>query len=59
MVPHTLLEEFVKYPPKDKLGFSEIFVINLCRRPDRLRRMQWVFQDLGLDYKLVEAVDGR
>ncbi len=59
MEPHRLLTEYVTDPPKDKLGFSEVFLINLERRPERRRRMEWSFRQLGVDYKLVKAVDGK
>ncbi|KFO62069.1 Procollagen galactosyltransferase 1, partial [Corvus brachyrhynchos] len=48
-------------PPKvlDKLGFDEVFLINLRRRSDRRARMLRTLQELGISPKLVEAVDGR
>ena len=59
MTPHRLLTEFVTNPPKDRLGFDEIFMINLERRPERRLRMEWSFTELGLNFKWVKAVDGR
>lgn len=44
---------------KDKLGFDEIYLINLKRRPDRLQRMMDCFEELGVEPKLVAAVDGQ
>jgi len=46
-------------PPKSKLGFDEIFMVNLERRQDRHDRMMYNFDNLGISYKLVPAVDGR
>jgi len=53
--------EFVSFIPsvKTKLGFDEIYLVNLKRRPDRLKRMQACFEELGIAYKLIEAVDGK
>ena len=46
-------------PIKSKLGFDEIFMVNLERRPDRYERMKYNFDQLGIDYKWVPAMDGR
>lgn len=46
------------YPVATKLGFDEIYLINLKRRPERLRKMQEVLRLIGMDFKRVEAVDG-
>eukprot|EP00930_Biecheleria_cincta_P070078 TRINITY_DN5773_c0_g1_i2.p1 TRINITY_DN5773_c0_g1~~TRINITY_DN5773_c0_g1_i2.p1 ORF type:complete len:911 (-),score=194.35 TRINITY_DN5773_c0_g1_i2:35-2719(-) len=35
------------------------FVINLKRRPDRLAHMEGLCKELGLDYEVVQAVDGQ
>ena len=59
MNAHPLLDGYVKSSPKSKLGFSEIFLINLQRRPDRRNRMQWALSELGLEHKLIDAVDGK
>ena len=59
MVAHPLLTEFVRDPPKDKLEFDEIFVINLQRRPERRQRMEWIGRQLGLDVHFIDAVDGK
>ncbi|XP_017594557.1 PREDICTED: procollagen galactosyltransferase 1 [Corvus brachyrhynchos] len=69
---HVQLEIMVKLPPAepsphvwvppkvlDKLGFDEVFLINLRRRSDRRARMLRTLQELGISPKLVEAVDGR
>lgn len=59
MVPHPQLISHVKQPPKDKLGFDEVYLINLERRPERLARMEWAFNELGIDHKLLAATDGK
>lgn len=41
-----------------KLGFDEIYVINLERREDRRNRIQATLDDLGVDFKVFKAVDG-
>jgi len=46
-------------PKKSKLGFDEIFLVNLERRPDRHERMGYNFDMLGIDYQWVPAMDGR
>ncbi|XP_072776047.1 procollagen galactosyltransferase 1 isoform X1 [Taeniopygia guttata] len=69
---HVQLEIMVKLPPAepsphvwvppkvlDKLGFDEVFLINLRRRPSRRARMLRSLRELGVAPKLVEAVDGR
>ena len=72
---HTLLEATVKgpvievlpefkpllkpLPQKSKLGFDKIFMVNLERRPDRHQRMKYNFDQLGIDYEWVPAMDGR
>lgn len=53
------LQKFVQYPPKSKLSFSEIFMINLKRRPERRIKMELTLKELGIDYTYFEAVDGR
>lgn len=54
-----LLANFVKYPVPDKVGFDEIYMINLLRRRERRLSMQDNFRELGLDVKIVDAVDGK
>ncbi|XP_023029681.2 glycosyltransferase 25 family member [Leptinotarsa decemlineata] len=46
-------------PEKDSLGFDKIFMINLLRRPERRKRMQACFDELGLEVAVVDAVDGK
>ncbi|CAL1530548.1 unnamed protein product [Lymnaea stagnalis] len=53
--PHVSIPE----RPKDKLGFDEIYMINLKRRPARRSRMMKAFDYLGIDAKIVDAVDGK
>lgn len=59
--PAMPVSEFISFIPsvKTKLGFDQIYLVNLKRRPDRLQRMQACFEELGIDYKLIEAVDGK
>ncbi|KRZ34351.1 Cullin-1, partial [Trichinella pseudospiralis] len=45
--------------PVEKMHFDELYLINLLRRPDRRLRMLACFAVLGLQVRLVEAVDGR
>uniref|UniRef100_A0A673J3W8 Procollagen galactosyltransferase 2-like n=1 Tax=Sinocyclocheilus rhinocerous TaxID=307959 RepID=A0A673J3W8_9TELE len=53
--------EFLFTPPKpqDKMGFDEIFLINLKRRLDRRERMLNTMAALGLEATLADAVDGK
>ncbi|XP_060132531.1 procollagen galactosyltransferase 2 isoform X2 [Zootoca vivipara] len=53
--------EQVTVPPKhpDKMGFDEIFMINLKRRKDRRDRMLRTLYEQEIAVKLVEAVDGK
>ena len=59
MEAHPLLAGYVHYPARDKLGFDDVYVINLERRPERRRRVEWIFRLMGVDFKLFNAVDGR
>ncbi|XP_062865467.1 procollagen galactosyltransferase 1-like [Trichomycterus rosablanca] len=69
---HTLLEVMVTgsavepsvhltVPPKhpDKMGFDEVFMINLLRRPDRRQRMLRTLWEQEITCKVVNAVDGK
>ncbi|XP_006777765.1 PREDICTED: procollagen galactosyltransferase 1-like, partial [Myotis davidii] len=51
---------FVSVPTKmpDKMGFDEVFMINLKRRQDRRERMLWALWAQEIKVRLVEAVDG-
>lgn len=57
----TRLSTYVKLqkPNPSKLGFDEIYFINLDRRPDRKLRMFASFEELGIEGKRFPAVDGR
>lgn len=59
MAVHQQLAEYVTSPAKSKQGFDEIFLINLERRPERRSRMEWSLHQLGLEHKLINAVDGK
>lgn len=58
--PGLIYSPFVSpsYPKPSKFGFDEIYVVNLRRRPDRLKRMRACFQLLGVDAEIFDAVDG-
>ncbi|XP_008284450.1 procollagen galactosyltransferase 2 [Stegastes partitus] len=68
---HVHLESMIDGPPmhpsrfvhmfpkqRDLMGFDEIFLINLRRRPDRRDRMLFSLNELEIDVKVVDAVDG-
>uniref|UniRef100_A0A8C2FXQ2 Collagen beta(1-O)galactosyltransferase 2 n=1 Tax=Cyprinus carpio TaxID=7962 RepID=A0A8C2FXQ2_CYPCA len=62
MIDHNIKpSEFLFTPRKsqDKMGFDEIFLINLKRRLDRRERMLNTMAVLGLEATLVDAVDGK
>ncbi|KAK9970815.1 hypothetical protein ABG768_026724 [Culter alburnus] len=62
MIDHNVKpSEFLFTPPKpqDKMGFDEIFLINLKRRLDRRERMLNTMAVLGIEATLVDAVDGK
>lgn len=46
-------------PLGDKLGVDEVYVINLKRRPERLKSMLEKFNVLGIDAQVVTATDGK
>ncbi|KAK2818311.1 hypothetical protein Q7C36_022244 [Tachysurus vachellii] len=69
---HTLLEVMVHGSPvdpsghlsvphklPDKLGFDEVFVINLLRRSDRRERMLRTLWEQEITCKIINAVDGK
>lgn len=53
------LKQFVTYPEKNILSLDHIYMINLLRRPERRRRMQRLFKELGIQAEIIDAVDGR
>ncbi|XP_059892784.1 procollagen galactosyltransferase 1 [Gadus macrocephalus] len=69
---HSLLEVNVRHPPvmpskyippptkqPDKLGFDEVFMINLKKRTDRRERMLRTLYEQEIASKVIEAVDGK
>ncbi|XP_026873101.2 procollagen galactosyltransferase 1 isoform X1 [Electrophorus electricus] len=69
---HTVLEVNVRNSPAepsrhlpapvkkmDKMGFDEVFMINLQRRVDRRERMLRALREQEIDCKIVAAVDGK
>ena len=59
--PPIPVSEFitVTHPPKTKLGFDHIYVINLERRPERRLTTQFILDEWGIDAEFFNAVDGR
>ncbi|KAK0140483.1 Procollagen galactosyltransferase 2 [Merluccius polli] len=53
--------EYLYSPPtsQEKMGFDEIYLINLKRRLDRRNRMLNTMASLGLHATLMDAVDGK
>lgn len=47
------------YPQPLKFGFDKIFLINLERRPERLKKMSNILRLLGVDFTRFNAVDGQ
>ncbi|MBN3299508.1 GT253 glycosyltransferase, partial [Amia calva] len=58
--PPMYPSQHVFLPPKtmDRMGFDEVYLINLRRRPDRRERMLWSLYEQEIDTKVVDAVDG-
>ncbi|TRZ03958.1 hypothetical protein DNTS_029854, partial [Danionella cerebrum] len=69
---HTVLEVNVRNPPVEpsrhlpkpvknqaKLGFDEVFMINLKRRADRRERMLRALREQEIECKIIPAVDGK
>ncbi|KAI5612643.1 procollagen galactosyltransferase 2, partial [Silurus asotus] len=44
---------------KDRMGFDEIYIINLRRRMDRRERMLCTLDVLGIEVTVTDAVDGK
>lgn len=53
--------QYIHVPPKhpDKMGFGEVFLINLLRRPDRRQRMLSSLYEQEISCIVFEAIDGR
>uniref|UniRef100_A0AAQ4PWL2 procollagen galactosyltransferase n=1 Tax=Gasterosteus aculeatus aculeatus TaxID=481459 RepID=A0AAQ4PWL2_GASAC len=53
--------KYIRVPRKqpDKLGFDEVFMINLQRRTDRRERMMRALYHQGIECKVIAAVDGK
>ncbi|KAJ1133696.1 hypothetical protein NDU88_000174 [Pleurodeles waltl] len=53
--------KYVHVPPKhpDKMGFGEVFLINLLRRPDRRQRILTSLYEQEISCSVFEAIDGR
>ncbi|XP_077504632.1 procollagen galactosyltransferase 1-A-like isoform X3 [Amblyomma americanum] len=58
LVVSPTLHSFVVPPEKDTLGFDQVYLINLERRPERRKRMEYCFEELGVAFKAMAAVDG-
>ncbi|XP_065119304.1 procollagen galactosyltransferase 1 [Paramisgurnus dabryanus] len=69
---HTVLEVNVRNPPvepsrhlpkpvktPDKMGFDEVFMINLKQRADRRERMLRALREQDITCKIIAAVDGK
>ncbi|KAG5851277.1 hypothetical protein ANANG_G00091370 [Anguilla anguilla] len=62
LIDHSIEpSQYLYTPPKpqDKMGFDEIFLINLKRRLDRRSRMLSTLGMLGIQATLTDAVDGK
>ncbi|XP_068096230.1 procollagen galactosyltransferase 2 isoform X2 [Hyperolius riggenbachi] len=59
--PPLETSRYVYVPPKlpDKMGFDEIYMINLKRRQDRRVRMLRSLHELQIQVKIFDAVDGK
>lgn len=59
--PPMLASAHVSLPPKkpNKMGFDEVFVISLARRPQRRVRMLTSLWEMEISAQVVDAVDGR
>ncbi|XP_064616989.1 procollagen galactosyltransferase 1-like [Liolophura sinensis] len=53
--PHIYVEDI----PADKLGFDQVYMINLKRRPERRDRMLRTLKVMGIEAHLMDAVDGK
>ncbi|KAL6103085.1 colgalt1 [Pungitius sinensis] len=59
--PPVMPSKYIRVPRKqpDKLGFDEVFMINLQRRTDRRERMMRALYEQRIDCKVIAAVDGK
>ena len=61
--PLPYLEAFEEYiqplPEKDSLGVDNVYLVNLDRRTDRRMKMEASFDELGIEYQRISAVDGK
>ncbi|CAJ0580927.1 unnamed protein product, partial [Mesorhabditis spiculigera] len=46
------------YPEKSKLGFDQIYVINLEKRTEKRERVEKVLDNLGVEYQIFRAFEG-
>lgn len=59
LISDPVFSKYMEERSPDKIWFDEIYMINLLRRADRKEKMNLCFNELGLDVKLIEAVDGK
>lgn len=59
LLSSDLLSSYISPPKSDTFGLDRVFMINLARRPERRKRMEHCFMELGLKATTVDAVDGR
>ncbi|XP_050389094.2 probable inactive glycosyltransferase 25 family member 3 isoform X2 [Patella vulgata] len=45
--------------PQSKLGFDEIFIVHLLRRPERKKIMRNTLYNLGIDFIVFDDIDGK
>ncbi|CAI8043596.1 Procollagen galactosyltransferase 1 [Geodia barretti] len=59
--PPVIYSQFVPAPaqPKSNMGLDAVYMISLVRRPERRNRMIACLDELGFDYIVFDAVDGR
>ncbi|KAK0421217.1 hypothetical protein QR680_015119 [Steinernema hermaphroditum] len=57
IVPSSIIPP--RAPRKSLLGFDKIYLINLRRRPERLKKMSAILNLLGIEYTYWEATDGQ
>uniref|UniRef100_A0A0N4ZVL9 Glycosyltransferase 25 family member n=1 Tax=Parastrongyloides trichosuri TaxID=131310 RepID=A0A0N4ZVL9_PARTI len=47
------------YPLPSKYGFDKIYLVNLKRRDERMKKMNEILKTVGFMYERVDAVDGK